>query len=546
MIARTYLPWLVLGGALWSGTFLAFTWIIDPYGVSPLRVTRHLVNEFKPRRVDIDRALKPYEVWRYHPKTVFLGSSRIQQGIDPAVLDGTPLAAAYNASIPASTVGENAAHLEQYLYLNPELEVVFVELFLSNFIFPDEPRPRKRLADFAGSSIALHLSATAILDAAQTLRINRRGAFEGPQLTKWGQWLPPKIAYTRGSFEGFIDAIMTIHQRIPDLQLQPTVFAALDQIVNLCREKNCRLHLLISPSHPYDDYRWLSLGYWHLIEEWYRRLAEYPGVISFSQYHAPLEEPIKERMEYWYDPIHFSPKMGNLMLRSFVGSKDPDIPENMLVPVNRESVEHAIAARRQGLERWMRKNPEFVAEFDAAKFATRNDEASRRWAIDNPKLASQRTATERDRETSRSSTDRVAESLESLSEIERLLKSRFPGHQVTEFKNITKDLLSANAVPKDMIRVGRLANAWKGPFNVQIFPPNAWHAGVGATYNFVFGGVPRSGCSLLIEALSRRPGLRPFRINLEPSKKVYESFPIVGDEGCQDGENSIGYTVLAG
>ncbi len=83
---------------------LAFTLLIDPYGVSPVHATIQGVNALKPKRLDIDRLIKPYEVWRYQPKTVFLGTSRIHQSIDPSVLDGTRFAPAYNASIPASSL----------------------------------------------------------------------------------------------------------------------------------------------------------------------------------------------------------------------------------------------------------------------------------------------------------------------------------------------------------------------------------------------------------------------------------------------------------
>jgi hypothetical protein len=86
----------------WIALFFGFTLLVDPFGVSPLRVSVTWMNAFKPRRLDIDRMLKPYEVWRNQPKTVFLGTSRIHQSFDPAALDGTRYAPAYNASIPAA------------------------------------------------------------------------------------------------------------------------------------------------------------------------------------------------------------------------------------------------------------------------------------------------------------------------------------------------------------------------------------------------------------------------------------------------------------
>ena len=92
LIQSRYLLLLALGVAMWTGVSLASILIIDPYGVSPVHVAIAGVNVLKPKRVDVDRLIKPYEVSRHQPRSVFLGTSRIQQSIDPAVLDGTRFA----------------------------------------------------------------------------------------------------------------------------------------------------------------------------------------------------------------------------------------------------------------------------------------------------------------------------------------------------------------------------------------------------------------------------------------------------------------------
>ena len=116
------------------GLFFAFTFIIDPYGVSPISTTHEHVNRFKPARVDIDRLIKPLEVWKYQPKAIFLGSSRVQQGFDPSVMTGSRFAPAYNASIPASTVALTVSNLKTYFALDRQLKTVVFELFLYPFI----------------------------------------------------------------------------------------------------------------------------------------------------------------------------------------------------------------------------------------------------------------------------------------------------------------------------------------------------------------------------------------------------------------------------
>jgi len=156
MIGSRYVGIFAFAAALWAGLVLGVIWFQNPYGVSPVRFSIHNVNRLKPERIDIDRLIKPYEVWRYQPRSVFLGTSRIHQSIDPAVLDGTRYAPAYNAAVPANTLSENAAYIPQYFRLDPRLEYVFIELFLYNFIFPGpEEAPRSRLSVRRRSSAAV-------------------------------------------------------------------------------------------------------------------------------------------------------------------------------------------------------------------------------------------------------------------------------------------------------------------------------------------------------------------------------------------------------
>jgi hypothetical protein len=61
VVSPGYLRALVLSVAIWLGLFLVFTWTIDPYGVSPMRLSLQGINAQKPKRVDIDRLIKPYD-----------------------------------------------------------------------------------------------------------------------------------------------------------------------------------------------------------------------------------------------------------------------------------------------------------------------------------------------------------------------------------------------------------------------------------------------------------------------------------------------------
>lgn len=375
MAERRYLKVLFLGIAAWVGLFLAFTWIIDPYGVSPVRVAWHGINEYKPKRLDIDRLIKPYEVWRYQPRSVFLGTSRIHQSIDPAVLEGTRYAPAYNASIPASTLSENVAHLEQFFRLNGNIKHVFIEVFVYNFILPQPNVPSKPLSSFVLDAASLLFSTDALFASMQTVGANRANGPRAAYVTSNGYWTPPWSLRTADTFNAalYINEIMRIHKNISDMIIQPSAIAALDRIADLCRRNGAELHLIVTPNYPWDDYRLLSLGYWHLVEQLIRRLSTYDNVISFSQYNSMLIEPAGPSMRWWYDPLHVSREMGRAMLLAFIGDPEPDMPSNLMRRVTPETVAAVIRERRAGLEAWTVDNQSFATAFDRAKVATGND-----------------------------------------------------------------------------------------------------------------------------------------------------------------------------
>jgi hypothetical protein len=123
---------------------------------------------------------------------------------------------------------------------------------------------------------------------------------------------------------------------------------------------------LVTPNHPYDDYRILSLGYWHLLEKWHRKIAGLPNVLGFSQYTEALTEPVTPQMKYWSDPLHPSLRFGDMMLRAVRGDTGAEVLPDTLVRMNPSTVEHIISTRRKGLEHWIARNGAFVEAFKRA------------------------------------------------------------------------------------------------------------------------------------------------------------------------------------
>lgn len=372
MSGRRFLCIVLTGAAGWWLLFACAIILVDPYGVSPLAFARPGFNAEKPKRRDIDRLIKPYEVWLRQPRTVFLGTSRIHQGLDPAALDGTRFAPAYNAAVPGNILVEDVGRIRQYVALDKNLKIVISELFLWNFIYRQPPEPDHSIAQVIPDAMALNASLQAFGDSLATVKANvvkERGAHIGPR----GNWVKAQPFEPTLNFEAkrFADSVMKIHSEWRDMALQPSAFAALDRMVELCKENGLELYLLIMPHHPYDDYRIRSFGYWPLLEQWYRRLSSYPNVLSASRYSAQMTEPISEHMRYWNDPLHPNVRFGDLILRSFAArQQNAASQDQMVVPVTRDTVEGLLAEKRADLDRWIEAHRLFAETFERAKLAS--------------------------------------------------------------------------------------------------------------------------------------------------------------------------------
>ncbi len=125
--------YLALMASTWVFAALAvaaFTLLVDAIGISPVRVAIAGFNAWKPLRQDYDWIAKRYDVWLNQPTTIFMGSSRIKQSIDPKLFAGTGFAPVYNGGINGSaSFQETRAYLQDYLRADQNLHHIFIEVF---------------------------------------------------------------------------------------------------------------------------------------------------------------------------------------------------------------------------------------------------------------------------------------------------------------------------------------------------------------------------------------------------------------------------------
>jgi hypothetical protein len=356
-----YLAALCASVVTWSVLALGFTWIVDPYGVSPLRLHIPGLTALKPKRVAIDRLIKPIEVWRDQPRTVFLGTSRVHQSLDPADVEGTRFAPAYNASVPAVTLSMNVSYLEHYLQLDPRLRVAIVELFQYNFMGTPQDRRRFGRREVFAQAVQLNASADALWDAIVTVGHNLSGRSPTYEIGPGGHFVYPAGHNPAGPFAGFAAGIWQITPKPPaKMQLHEPAFETFRTMNVTARTHGVELLWVVTPEHAYVDAYFEFADAWEIVAEWLTRLSAEATIFSFSQPNAWVYEPVSPEMKYWYDPFHFSRQMGAAILANLAGRRLHEQPANFMIQLTPEQVPGHIQSRREAIRRWAAENPSFI------------------------------------------------------------------------------------------------------------------------------------------------------------------------------------------
>ena len=192
-----YLIVMVSSWLFAAAVVVGFTLLVDPIGISPIRIAIAGFNTLKPLQQDYDWIVKRYDVRRSQPATIFMGSSRIKQSMDPKLVAKTGFAPAYNGGLNGSAnFLETKAYLQDYLRADKNLHHVFIEAFatalLDNrqaerpFLAPTTSRPTVvgfgLLSDIADMMSAF-FSMSGLSSAIRTVAINREHSRRRPRRT---------------------------------------------------------------------------------------------------------------------------------------------------------------------------------------------------------------------------------------------------------------------------------------------------------------------------------------------------------------------------
>jgi hypothetical protein len=338
--------------------------VVDPYGIRK-----------GGGRVANVRLVKAYKLLDAQPKTILLGASGVARGLDPSYVSLVSEPPVYNLSIMAA----NAYELNSFFnYANrrvEDLERVIIELNFFAFNqnntveagFSNERLnlPHPILNDFFG--LYLSLDSLGLI-----LNPEDRGGYFAEDGT-----YKHEIQQTRiRQFETQLQTDFSEPaQMYWDYEISEEAMNSLRTKVKSSYDEGIDLKLFLPPIHVTQFYSSRIENHWSVYSDWVREVVEIHPVWTFSGCNSITTEPVKEVMEYYEDPSHYTYTTGNLVLNQMFNYQVDTMPDDFGVYVTPENVDEHLKQVREQCYQWAVENPEVVKWLDSLNLRTAHSPA---------------------------------------------------------------------------------------------------------------------------------------------------------------------------
>lgn len=331
--------------------------LVDPYRLFGTPEIAGL-SRVKPASAERMRVAKPVMADRLHATTVIGGNSRPELGLNPiSTCWPTTATPVFNAGIPGASFRlqtefamHAAASARQMLHGVDFLDFTTAGVVASGAEPARSPEQRRlsvpgRLPDDssywlqrAQDRLTSLFSLTALGDSIITVA-SQRDPFAS---TRTAEGFNPGADYAgivrhEGQSVLFVQKLKEFRGQLERARMledvdarSETSFEALRQLIAWCRERDVKLTLFINPYHAqYFQAIWES-GKWPMFEQWKRavsKIADEGGVPlwdfnTMDGYATEVPPPSGDRrtsLRWFWEPAHYRPELGELMLARMLG-----------------------------------------------------------------------------------------------------------------------------------------------------------------------------------------------------------------------------------
>ena len=339
--------------------------LIDPYGIVKTPALRKF-NLLKPVQDDQTRLVKPVEIIQLKPQRVFLGSSRTILGLNPAHGAFRDNLVTYNAGLTGPNLDDIKAYFDHALLNQRDLKEVV--LALDFFMFKDADLSSSRTDNqILGKTqipplelVRLTLSLDTLASSEKTLEDNLKSDssetyyFYGMRRASATPDKKDKIDSFKHQINNYLNTFYK------DYQLSPNSFQKLQEIIEICRQKNINLKVLVSPIHATQMQTIEAAGLWDDFENWKREVSKITPFFDFATYNQITTEPISNTMKNFSDSAHYTKRVGDLVLNRVFNYRESEVPRDFGVYVSYQNIESHLETVRKNKNIWVKKTPQEV------------------------------------------------------------------------------------------------------------------------------------------------------------------------------------------
>ena len=310
---------------------VSFNLVVDPYGI--YKTPNFLgINHVKVQKNSNDRLYKAIDIIKIKPLTIFLGTSRTKQGLDtihPSLSNNQP---AYNLALDSANAYEALRYLQHTIKNQPNLkQVIFgVDFFMFNKLLDNQTGFNEKRLEKKYLIPGDILNSLFSLDSFDVSKKTILASLKDADKSKYDyakNGFAPYLEDDTGKHKDFFKYSLGLYlNRYHHYQLSDKYIADFKKIVNICREKNIKLIVFISPSHATQWETIKAAGKWSMFENWKKQLVQITPVWDFSGYNIINNEPIQDVMENYVDNAHYTPPIGNLILNRILGYEEDKVP----------------------------------------------------------------------------------------------------------------------------------------------------------------------------------------------------------------------------
>ena len=355
----TYIVCLMSFIVLILGICASWNWLVDPYDMfgNP-RIEG--INLAKPNAESRERISKPYRILDVRPRTLILGNSRPELGLDPSYQCWPEaMQPVYNMAMLGTGLYEHYRNLQHAVHQG-QIRHLFLALDFLFFVGPDEPvnskdwslpnRDLEQLQVFAHGDVNTQFewnrlinrlkaifSLQALIDSIHTVLVQKNP--NTPTINQDGY--NPGYQYLDGiAIEGQQVFFEQKNREVAMLLAKKNMvfrsdqrwsepFELLGRILMLANTHDIQVTLFINPRHA--DFLSLILlsDKWTMMEDWKRVLInlatkhqaqvwDFHDFDEFSMPPAPTE--IGKSLKGFWEPGHYRRELGNVMINRMVNT----------------------------------------------------------------------------------------------------------------------------------------------------------------------------------------------------------------------------------